>query len=116
MFELRTYTSGKGRVFGTTTGHYTYTYFDPMYRLILLRGIAWSLREDPAPFMALVFHGITNEQGLVDTTETMMNYRNRKKIKFKKKRRTDVLARIFQRNQRTNPDCYRFVCVYGCMQ
>ncbi|MCP4848814.1 MAG: ThuA domain-containing protein, partial [Verrucomicrobiaceae bacterium] len=25
-----TYTSGKGRVFGTTTGHYTYTYFDPM--------------------------------------------------------------------------------------
>jgi hypothetical protein len=50
-----------------------------MYRLILLRGIAWSLREDPAPFMPLVFHGITNEQGLVDTTETMMNYRNRKK-------------------------------------
>ena len=39
----------------------------------------WSLREDPAPFMPLVFHGITNEQGLVGTTETMMNYRNRKK-------------------------------------
>jgi len=74
-----TYTSGKGRVFGTTTGHYTYTYFDPMYRLILLRGIAWSLREDPAPFMPLVFHGITNEQGLVGTTDTMMNYKNRKK-------------------------------------
>ncbi len=73
-----TYTSGKGRVFGTTTGHYTYTYFDPMYRLILLRGIAWSLREDPAPFMPLVFHPITNEEGLVGTTDTMMNYRNRK--------------------------------------
>ena len=74
-----TYASGKGRVFGTTTGHYTYTYFDPMYRLILLRGIAWSLREDPAPFMPLVFRGITDEQGLVGTTDNMMNYRNRKK-------------------------------------
>ena len=74
-----TYTSGKGRVFGTTTGHYTYTYFDPMYRLILLRGIAWSLKEDPEPFMPLVFHGITNKEDLVGTTDTMMNYRNRKK-------------------------------------
>jgi type 1 glutamine amidotransferase len=74
-----TYTSGKGRVFGTTTGHYTYTYFDPMYRLILLRGIAWSLKENPTPFMPLVFHGITDEQGLVGTTDNMMNYRNRKK-------------------------------------
>ena len=74
-----TYTSGKGRVFGTTTGHYTYTYFDPMYRLILLRGIAWCLQEDPAPFMPLVFQGITNEDGLVGTTDKMMNYRNRRK-------------------------------------
>ena len=38
-----TYTSGKGRVFGTTTGHFTYTYHDPMYRLLLVRGIAWAL-------------------------------------------------------------------------
>ena len=74
-----TYTSGKGRAFGTTTGHYTYTYFDPIYRLILLRGIAWSLKEDPAPFMPLVFHGITDDKGLVGTTDTMMNYRNRRK-------------------------------------
>ena len=73
------YTSGKGRAFGTTTGHYTYTYFDPMYRLILLRGIAWSLKEDPAPFMPLVFHGITDDEGLVGTTDAMMNYKNRRK-------------------------------------
>ena len=73
------YTSGKGRAFGTTTGHYTYTYFDPMYRLILLRGIAWSLKEDPAPFMPLVFHGITDDDGLVGTTDAMMNYKNRRK-------------------------------------
>ncbi len=74
-----TYTSGKGKVFGTTTGHYTYTYYDPIYRLLLLRGIAWVLDEDPAPFMPLVFHGITNDDGLVGTTDKMMNYRNRKR-------------------------------------
>ena len=73
-----TYTSGKGRIFGTTTGHYTYTFYDPMYRLLLLRGIAWTLKEDPAPFMPLVFHGITNEKDLVGTTDAMMDYKNRK--------------------------------------
>ena len=73
-----TYQSGKGRVFGTTTGHYTYTYYDPMYRLLLMRGMAWTLNEDPAPFMPLVFHGITNDNGLVGTTDTMLEYKNRK--------------------------------------
>ena len=74
-----TYASGKGKVFGTTTGHYTYTYHDPIYRLLLLRGIAWAIDEDPAPFMPLVFHGITNDQDLVGTNDTMMDYRNRKR-------------------------------------
>jgi trehalose utilization protein len=73
-----TYTSGKGKVFGTTTGHYTYTYYDPMYRLLLMRGIAWALDEDPAPFMPLVYRGITNKDGMVGTTDLMMNYKNRK--------------------------------------
>lgn len=73
-----TYTSGQGKVFGTTTGHYTYTYHDPVYRLLLLRGIAWAIDEDPAPFMPLVFRGITDSNGLVGTTDTMMDYRNRK--------------------------------------
>lgn len=74
-----TYTPGKAKVFGTTTGHYTYTFYDPLYRLILLRGIAWAIDEDPAPFMPLVFHGITNEKGLVGTSDSMMNYKNRKR-------------------------------------
>lgn len=74
-----TYTSGKGRVFGTTTGHFTYTYYDPIYRFLLLRGIAWSLNEDPAPFMPIVFEGITDEKGMVGTTDRMMNYKNRKR-------------------------------------
>ena len=74
-----TYHSGKGRVFGTTTGHYTYTFFDPVYRLILFRGIAWCLKEEPAPFMPLVFQGNTNDEGMVGTKDRMMDYRNRKK-------------------------------------
>ena len=74
-----TYQSGKGRVFGTTTGHYTYTYHDPIYRLLLLRGIAWALNEDPAPFMPIVFEGITDGNGMVGTTDNMMDYKNRKK-------------------------------------
>lgn len=77
-----TYHSGKGKVFGTTTGHYTYTFHDPMYRLLLLRGIAWAIGEDPAPFMPLVFHGITSDTGLVGTTEQMMNYKNRKSVEL----------------------------------
>jgi len=74
-----TYTSGKGRVFGTTTGHFTYTYHDPMYRLLLARGIAWALKEKPGAFMPIVFDGITDDKGMVGTRDTMMNYRNRKK-------------------------------------
>ena len=73
------YTSGQGRVFGTTTGHFTYTYHDPMYRLLLVRGIAWALEEKPEAFMPIVFDGITDEKGMVGTKDTMMNYRNRKK-------------------------------------
>ena len=74
-----TYTSGKGRVFGTTTGHYTYTYYDPYYRLLLMRGLAWALDVDPAPFMPVVFNGITDTEGRVGTTEKMMDYKNRKR-------------------------------------
>jgi hypothetical protein len=29
--------------------------------------------------MPLVFHGITNDKGLIGTTDTMMDYKNRKK-------------------------------------
>ena len=35
-----TYTLGKSPVFGTTTGQFTYTDHNPLYRLLLVRGIA----------------------------------------------------------------------------
>ncbi|MGI9241712.1 MAG: ThuA domain-containing protein, partial [Verrucomicrobiales bacterium] len=72
-----TFTSGQGRVIGTTTGHYTYTFHDPIYRLLLMRCIAWALDEDPAPFMPIVFEGITSQEGLVGTNDTMLDYKNR---------------------------------------
>jgi hypothetical protein len=49
-----------------------------MYPLLLMRGIAWTLKEDPAPFMPLVFHGIANDKGLVGTTDSMLDYKNRR--------------------------------------
>jgi len=74
-----TYTSGRGRVFGTTTGHYTYIFHDPMYRLLLMRGVAWALDEKPGPFMPLVFAGITDEKDTVGISDTMFDYSNRKR-------------------------------------
>jgi type 1 glutamine amidotransferase len=40
MFWTHTY--GKGRVFGCVMGHNVWTFDDPYFRIILLRGIAWA--------------------------------------------------------------------------
>ena len=57
-----TYELGQGKVFGTTTGHHTFTYYDPEFRIILFRAMAWVLDEKPDPFMPLVFEGITDKE------------------------------------------------------
>ena len=44
---------GKGRVFASIPGHYTRTLADPLFRLILLRGIAWAAGENPARLQSL---------------------------------------------------------------
>jgi type 1 glutamine amidotransferase len=33
---------GKGHVFVCILGHYTWTFDDPLFRLLLLRGISWA--------------------------------------------------------------------------
>ena len=48
-----TYQNGKGRVFVSIVGHYTWTLNDPLYRLLVLRGIAWAGGADPAAFESL---------------------------------------------------------------
>ncbi len=74
-----THEPGKGRVFGTTAGHNTFTYFEPEFRIVVLRAIAWTAREKPDPFMPLVFDGITNDDGMVGTTDTMRNWKGKRR-------------------------------------
>jgi type 1 glutamine amidotransferase len=49
--------SGKGRVFVSILGHYAWTFDDPLFRVLLLRGIAWSAREPVDRFNELVTLG-----------------------------------------------------------
>lgn len=44
------YELGKGRVFGCVPGHSARTFDDPLFRKLLLRGIAWTARENPLLF------------------------------------------------------------------
>jgi len=44
---------GRGRVFGCVLGHYTWTFDDPLFRLIALRGVAWAAGEDVRRFQPL---------------------------------------------------------------
>jgi len=45
---------GRGRVFGCVPGHFTWTFDDPYFRLLLLRGIAWAAGAAPHRFDSLV--------------------------------------------------------------
>lgn len=49
---------GKGRVFGTLLGHYTWTFDDPLARLLILRGMAWAAGEPAGRFEPLATDGI----------------------------------------------------------
>lgn len=52
-----THIFGKGRVFGCVPGHNTWTFDDPYFRIILLRGIAWAGGQSPYCFDSLVLRG-----------------------------------------------------------
>jgi type 1 glutamine amidotransferase len=47
----------KGRVFCSILGHFTWTFDDPLYRVLLLRGMAWSTRQPLDRFGELVTVG-----------------------------------------------------------
>ncbi len=53
-----TFARGKGRVFGTVLGHYLWTYDDPYFRILILRGIAWAAREPLSRFESLATIGV----------------------------------------------------------
>ncbi len=48
---------GKGRVFVSIPGHYSWTFDDPLFRILVLRGMAWTAREPVDRFDALVLPG-----------------------------------------------------------
>ena len=43
--ELWTSERGKSRIVGCIPGHYTWTFDDPLFRVLLLRSICWAARE-----------------------------------------------------------------------
>jgi putative heme-binding domain-containing protein len=52
-----TRSQGKGRVFVSIPGHYTWSFDDPLFRLLLLRGIAWTAGEPVDRFHELTTLG-----------------------------------------------------------
>jgi putative heme-binding domain-containing protein len=57
----------KGRVFVSIPGHFAWTFDDPLFRVLLLRGILWTAREPVDRFNALVTPGarIAEREGQV---------------------------------------------------
>ena len=49
---------GGGKVFTTLAGHYSWTFDDPVFRTLVLRGLAWSLGEPVDRFNPLVMAGL----------------------------------------------------------
>jgi putative heme-binding domain-containing protein len=49
--------SGGGRVFVSILGHFSWTFDDPLFRALLLRGIAWSAKEPADRFNELIEPG-----------------------------------------------------------
>lgn len=52
-----TYEPSKGRVFVSIPGHFSWTFDDPLFRVLLLRGIAWAASEPVDRFNNLVTPG-----------------------------------------------------------
>jgi putative heme-binding domain-containing protein len=48
-----TFRSGQGRVFASILGHYSWTLDDPLFQILILRGIAWAGDADPVKFETL---------------------------------------------------------------
>jgi putative heme-binding domain-containing protein len=49
--------SGNGRVFVSIPGHFTWTFDDPLFRVLILRGIAWTAKEPVDRFNELATLG-----------------------------------------------------------
>jgi type 1 glutamine amidotransferase len=54
--------AGKGRVFVSIPGHFTWTFDDPLFRLLILRGMAWTAGESVDRFNELTTLGARIEE------------------------------------------------------
>jgi type 1 glutamine amidotransferase len=63
---LWSFQKGKGRLFGSVLGHYSWTYDDPLFRAIVLHALAWVARESPGRFDAAIIDGITLSHALFE--------------------------------------------------
>jgi type 1 glutamine amidotransferase len=48
---------GDGRIFVSIPGHYSWTFDDPLFRILLLRGLAWTAKEPVDRFNELALPG-----------------------------------------------------------
>jgi len=53
-----TFEPSQGRVFVSILGHYSWTFDDPLFRVLLLRGIAWTAKEPVDRFNELSIIGV----------------------------------------------------------
>jgi len=58
-----THEQGKGRVFVSIPGHYTWTFDDPLFRVLLLRGMAWAAGEPVDRLQDLALPGARLKDG-----------------------------------------------------
>ncbi len=59
--QLWTLEKSRGRVFVNILGHYTWTFDDPLYRILLLRGMAWAARQPVERWIDLATIGVRIE-------------------------------------------------------
>jgi type 1 glutamine amidotransferase len=57
-FEPEKDEGGQGRVFCSVLGHYSWTFDDPLFRLLILRGAAWAANEPVERFEAMAVEGV----------------------------------------------------------
>ena len=53
-----TFEKGKGRVFASILGHYSWTHDDPMFRILIFRGMAWAAGADVRRLEKLAAQGV----------------------------------------------------------
>jgi hypothetical protein len=51
---LWTREEGAGRLVGCVLGHYSWTFDDPLFRLLTFRSVAWSMKEEERRFLPLL--------------------------------------------------------------